>query len=458
MIGSRRRDQVLRAQLDPVDAQFAGRIVDQPLDDVSRLGPSGAAVGCGAVGVGHHRQHRDMGGGDVVDADEGPDIAEGREQVALGRDVGADIGQSLDAEAEEFSVRVERQFGVADIVAGVLVGLDRLAALAGPFDRPPQFLGGEQHQPMLGILPALGAEPAADIAGNDADPAFRDLEDAGRERLAHPVRVLHVGVERKALLARVPHPDRAARFHEMGVDPADHVAALDDVRRRGKGGLGRGPVSGLEQVRDVVRAVGPHRDPALGRGGGVGDRGQPLVIDGDQLGGVLCLRQGLGDDKGDRLADIAHAPLREAEMSAGEHRRAVRALALERHAHGAELGRDEIVAGHDQCDARRRLRSREVERADAGMGVRRAQHIGVELAEEVVVVLETAVAAQQALVLETPHRLPDPELAHCSTFPSDRSQVATSYYRLRCINWARADKTSGSVLTFSTHPLPPPLA
>ena len=81
-----------------------------------------------------------------------------------------------------------------DIVAGVLVGLDRLAALAGPFDWAAQFLRREEHQPMLGILPALGAEPAADIAGDDPDPAFRNLENSSGERLAHPMRVLHIGI------------------------------------------------------------------------------------------------------------------------------------------------------------------------------------------------------------------------------------------------------------------------
>jgi hypothetical protein len=49
------------------------------------------------------------------------------------------------------------------------------------------------------------------------------------------------------------------------------------------------------------------------------------------------------------------------------------------------------------------------------------------LAEQVVVVLETAVAAQEALVLETPHRLPDSELAHYST-PHARSQIAISHH------------------------------
>src|ERR1700724_1955542 len=50
----------------------------------------------------------------------------------------------------------------------------------------------------------------------------------------------------------------------------------------------------------------------------------------DQLGGILRLRQRLGDDEGDRFANIAHCALREAEKGASEHRRPVRPLALER--------------------------------------------------------------------------------------------------------------------------------
>ena len=206
----------------------------------------------------------------------------------------------------------------------------------------------------------------------------------------------------------------------MRIDSADDVAALNDVRSPGEGRFGRGFVAGLEQVRYVVRALVPHRNLALGRFGGVGDRGQRLVIDVDQLGGILCLRQGLGHDKCDRLADVAHSALREAKMSASEHRRSVRPFALERHAHDAELGLDEVVASHAQRNARRGLSCRQLEFANAGMGVRRAQHVGVRLTEQVVIALEPAVAAEEALILETPHWLPDSKLAHYLTFPYTR--------------------------------------
>src|SRR3989442_11130332 len=98
---------------------------------------------------------------------------------------------------------------------------------------------------MLRILPALRADPAADIAGDDPDLAFRDFENTRGERLTHPVRVLHVGVEGETVLARVPDADRTARLHEMRIHPTDDVAALDDVRRLGKGRLGRSLVAGL---------------------------------------------------------------------------------------------------------------------------------------------------------------------------------------------------------------------
>ena len=99
----------------------------------------------------------------------------------------------------------------------------------------------------------------------------------------------------------------------------------------------------------------PHRNLALSRLGGVGDRGQRLVINVDQLGGILRLRQRLGYDEGDRFADIAHRALRKAEKGASEHRRPVWPLALERYAHDAEFGLDEVVAGHDQRNTRRGL-------------------------------------------------------------------------------------------------------
>ena len=48
--------------------QFARRIVDQPLDQIDRLRPAGAAIGRRRVGVGQHGDDVDVGGRDSVDA------------------------------------------------------------------------------------------------------------------------------------------------------------------------------------------------------------------------------------------------------------------------------------------------------------------------------------------------------------------------------------------------------
>src|SRR5206468_3881534 len=79
------------------------------------------------------------------------------------------IGESPDAQREEAPVGVERQLGLADVVARVLIGRDRLAPLALPLDGPPELARRPQHQLVLGVLPALGPEGAADVAHDDPD-------------------------------------------------------------------------------------------------------------------------------------------------------------------------------------------------------------------------------------------------------------------------------------------------
>src|SRR5437762_10897793 len=103
-------------------------------------------------------------------------------------------------------------------------------------------------------------------------------------------------------------------------------------------------------------------------------------------------------------------------MRAPEHRRAVGPLAVvgERHAHRAHAGGREILARVDRQDAGGGQRGGEVHLADHGMRMRRTQYIAIGLAGKVDVILEAAIAAEEALVLEAPHRLPDSELAHRS--------------------------------------------
>ena len=87
----------------------------------------------------------------------------------------------------------------------------------------------------------------------------------------------------------------------------------DDAVGPGEGGIDRGLVAGLVEERLVARVLVPHRRRVrrrapLRRVMTAGSGSYSIV---DQLGGVLCLVQRLGDDERDRVADIADAILRQ---------------------------------------------------------------------------------------------------------------------------------------------------
>ena len=61
-------DEIAPPDLDGIDADHARGAVEEPLDDVGRLRPSGAAIGMQRHGVGQHRPRDRVHGGDVVHA------------------------------------------------------------------------------------------------------------------------------------------------------------------------------------------------------------------------------------------------------------------------------------------------------------------------------------------------------------------------------------------------------
>ncbi len=269
---------------------------------------------------------------------------------------------------------------------------------------------------MLRILPALRPEGAADVARDDADLVLGDPEDVARQRVAHAVRVLDVGVQGVPLLAGVPDAERAPRLHELRVHARDHVAAADHARRPREGRVGGRPVAGLEDVGDVVGTLVPHRRAAGRRGVRRPGHGrQRLVLDPDQLGRVLGLRVGLRDHQRDGVADVSHPVRGEAAMRRGEHRRAVGTLARERHRHRAEPVAREVGAREHREDAGRRRGRGRIDRPDPRVGVHRAHDDGVGLAGKVHVRVEAALAAQEPDVLEPLDPLSDPELPHYRT-------------------------------------------
>ena len=102
---------------------------------------------------------------------------------------------------------------------------------------------------------------------------------------------------------------------------------------------------------------------------------QRLVIDLDQFGGVDRLVISLGDDEGDIVADHAHPVLDQRRIARPVAGHTVAALEPAGHRQIAETRGFVVGAGENREHAGRGFGLRGVDLADAGMRVRRAQHI-----------------------------------------------------------------------------------
>src|SRR6185312_10296641 len=114
-------NHVAAADLDRPEAGGAAGGVHQALDDVGRLGPSGAAIGVDGDGVGEDALHFVVRGRDRVDAGLHALAGQGRDVGSELREIGAQIGGRLDANGKDAAVAIERELGARDVVAAVCV-------------------------------------------------------------------------------------------------------------------------------------------------------------------------------------------------------------------------------------------------------------------------------------------------------------------------------------------------
>ncbi len=406
-----RADEIAAADLVAAEAEGKRALVEQPLHLVRDLRPAGAAIGADRHGVGEGNAHRQLQGRDVVDRAGDARPGGGRHPRAVVAEIGADIGDVLDAHAEDPAVGIERHLAMGDMVAAVHVGEECLLPVGTPFDRPAEALRGPRDQHRFRIELAAQAEAAADIGRDDAHLLFRHLEGDIGHAVLHPDDALRRRVERVFFLLRVPFADRDARLHRAADDAVVDEIERDDLVRLGEGGLDILAVMALPMDAQVRAMLRPYEGRAgVVRAGEIDDRGQAIIFDFDQFGGVARLFEALGDDIGDRVADIAHHAARQHRAGRREHLAAVPARHL-------DLGRDlgdavgvEILDREDAEHAGRPFCGRGVDRHDMGVGVRRAQHMAIGLAWQVDVVGELTGAGQETLVLAPPHRLADAEL------------------------------------------------
>ena len=147
--------------------------------------------------------------------------------------------------------------------------------------------------------------------------------------------------------------------------------------------------------RDVVQ----RRRALLRRLGRIDHRGQHVVVDLDQLGGVARRVLRLGDHYRDVVADVARLALRERRVRRLLHRLAVGAGDQPAAGQPADLAGGEVLAGVDRQHAGRLERLVLLDRLDLGVRVRRAHERGVGLPGQGDVVGVLPGAGEEAVVL-----------------------------------------------------------
>ena len=273
------------------------------------------------------------------------------------------------------------------------------------------MLRGQQHQRDFVVDRRLHAEAAADVAGNHADLALGHLEHR-RQLGAERMHALQRGVDGVAILGHVVVAEAAARLHARSGDAVDHQTMLDDVIGLGECRLGRGLVAEELHETDVVVTVLPHARRAIGAGfGGGDDCGKRLVVRHHQLGRVERLVIGFRYHEGDVVADPARPVLGQRRIRRPEDA-AVAPLQSIGHRQVAPSRGLPVFAGEHGEHAGRGLGLGRVDRANARMGVRRAQHVTEHHGGQDHVADIAAAARDQPRILEPGYALTNGKFAH----------------------------------------------
>ena len=415
--------EVAAADLRPIDAECARGLVREALQHEAGLRPSGAAIRVRRHRGREHSRDRRVDRRRRIDARKQGGVDRARDRGADGRNVGAEVRQGLDAEAEEAAVRIERERAARDVVARLVVGDEALGARRHPAHRAAQPARRPRDDRLLGIVLALVAEAAADVGRDHSDRELGEAELLGDEP-ADEVGHLRGRVERERIPVGARERDRRARLDGAAGEPVVVELQFDGVRGLRERTLDRCGVAALPAEAHVARRVGVQlrcadRERIRRRG----RRGQRLVIDLDELGGVERRAAALRQNDRHRLADVPHALARERPARRLGHRRAVVRADRPQRTHRPDAVRRHVGADEDRDDAGGGRRRTDVDRADARVRVRRAHDRAVQCIGNGEIGDELAAPREEAQVLLAEHPRPDP-LVHCR---STRARSSASY-------------------------------
>ena len=264
--------------------------------------------------------------------------------------VGADAGQVVDLEGGDGAVVLDADLGLDAVVARVDVGDEALDPVGDELHRPLEQLRQRHRRHLVGVGVHLDAERAADVLGEHAHLVMTESQMLG-EQVLHHVRRLRALIDGQALLALVPvGDDRARLVGDAGV-AADDEGGLHDGVGRGEGLVDLADVDLALEAEIVAERGMDHRRLGIERGFRIDDRRQFLVVDLDQLAGILGQRARARHHGADRLALPAGALDRDRRL-----RRGLQALQMRQHADPGRHDLGQLGAGDDGDDARRLLR------------------------------------------------------------------------------------------------------
>ena len=252
LVGHRaRQNEIAPPDLGAVEPELRGGAVGQPLQHIAGLGPPGAAIGIGLRGVGEHAGHLDEDRGRAISAGEQAGIDRARNVGAEGREIGAERRRGLHMQREETAIIVERELGVGEMIACLVVGEEAFGAGGDEAHGAPEPARRPGDEPLLGIDLALVAEAAADVRRDHAQRALGNAELLGH-LLADVVRSLRRAREREGAGHRVDCRKRRARL-ERGADEAivDEIDR-DLVRRARERGAHRRLVAARPAEADIA--------------------------------------------------------------------------------------------------------------------------------------------------------------------------------------------------------------
>ena len=141
----------------------------------------------------------------------------------------AEIDQRADPQREELPLGVERQRAVENRAPRVIVAEEGFRPGGHPVHRPAGYARGDEQRRVFRIWRVLHSECAADILGDDAQPAAVDAHDAG-QAFPQGGNALRADAQGVAIMRRIVDRGRAARLDAGDDDPLVYIRYAGDVR------------------------------------------------------------------------------------------------------------------------------------------------------------------------------------------------------------------------------------